>query len=281
MNEGLALTAASLLATLGNLATHYPKIKSNHAPLRPRREQALMVVALLLAGSGFFLQPGIVGYMLGGVAAILAVMFLVATATSDLPKKKLSVGVGAVAPDFTATDASGREFRLSDLRNRPVLLKFYRGFWCPYCIAELEQFNRYARDFEKLGVSLIAVSSDRVDELEPFARKHKWRIQLLADPTLAIHRLYNVQSRKFTPKRGPFRDLAIPTTILLDKEGRVLWLEQTSNFRVRPQARAPAARSPRLQQDQHRNCCSRTCRLNLPFAGSPISFISASPRSTC
>jgi peroxiredoxin len=246
MNEGLALTAASLLAAVGNLATHYPKIKSNHAPLRPRREQAMMLLALLLAGSGFALQPGIVGYLLGGVAAILAALFLVATATSDLPKKKLAVSVGAMAPDFAATDAAGREFRLSDQRSGPVLLKFYRGFWCPYCVAELEQLNRYAAEFEKIGVSLIAISSDRVDELEPFAGKHKWRIRLLADPTLAIHRQYNVQSRKFTPKRGPFRDLAIPTTILLDKEGRVLWLEQTTNFRVRPQADMVLAKAKAL-----------------------------------
>jgi peroxiredoxin len=170
----------------------------------------------------------------------------VATATSDLPKKKLAVSVGSVAPDFTAIDAGGRQFRLSDLRSRPVLLKFYRGFWCPYCVAELEQLNRYAAEFEKLGVSLIAVSSDRADELEPFARKHNWGIRLLADPELAIHRLYNVQSRKFTPKRGPFRDLAIPTTILLDKDGRVLWLEQTGNFRVRPQADMVLARAKAL-----------------------------------
>jgi peroxiredoxin len=246
MNEGLAITAVSVLVAIGNLATHYPKIKSNHAPLRPRREQAVMVLALLLAGAGLLSQPGIVGYLLGGVAIVLAFMFLLATATSGLPKKKTAVSVGATAPDFTATDANGREFRLSDLRGRPVLMKFYRGYWCPYCVAELEQLNRFASDFEKIGVSLIAVSSDRVDELEPFARKHKWQIRLLADPTLAIHQLYNVQSRKFAPRRGPFRDLAIPTTILIDKDDRVLWLEQSTNFRVRPQADTVLARAKAL-----------------------------------
>jgi peroxiredoxin len=59
---------------------------------------------------------------------------------------------------------------------------------------------------------------------------------LVADPGLAIHRLYNVQQRNFTPRRGPFRDLAIPTTILIDRDGRVRWLEQAVDFRVRPQA---------------------------------------------
>jgi peroxiredoxin len=253
MNEGLAITAVSLFVAVGNLATHYPKIKNNHAPLRPRREQAVMVLTLLLASAGFLLQPGIVGYLLGGVAVVLAFMFLVATATSGLPKKKLAVSVGATAPDFTATDANGREFRLSDLRGRPVLMKFYRGYWCPYCVGELEQLNRFASEFEKIGVSIIAVSSDRVDELEPFARKLKWHIRLLADPTLAIHQLYNVQSRKFAPRRGPFRDLAIPTSILLDKEGRVLWLEQTTNFRVRPQADLVLAKAKALLPDTASN----------------------------
>jgi peroxiredoxin len=249
MNEGLALAAASLLAVIGNLATHYPKIKNNHAPLRPRREQAVMALALLLAICGFLLQPGIAGYLLGGVAGILAFMFLLATATSGLPQRKPDVSVGTTAPDFVATDANGREFQLSDLHGQPVLMKFYRGYWCPYCVAELEQLNTSAHEFEKLGVSLVAVSSDRVDELAPFARKHKWRIQLIADPTLKIHRLYNVESRKFAPRRGPFRELAIPTTILLDKDGRVLWVEQTTNFRVRPQADMVLAKATALLQD--------------------------------
>jgi len=249
MYEGLALTVASLLAAAGNLATHYPKIKSNQTPLRPRREQAVMMLALLLAGGGLLLQPGIAGYLLGGGAIILALLFLLGTATSGLPEKKPAVSVGGIAPDFIATDANGHEFRLSGLRGRPVLMKFYRGYWCPYCVGELEQLNGFASEFEKLGMTLVAVSSDRVDELQPFLRKHKWRIQLLADPTLAVHRLYNVQSRKFAPRRGPFRDLAVPTTILIDKDGRVLWLAQTTNFRIRPQADMVLARAKALLPD--------------------------------
>lgn len=246
LNTGLLLTSASLAAAIGNLVVYYPKMMSNHATLRPRLEQAVMVLAVVLAVAGFVMQPGIAGYVLGGVALVPAGLFLLGTATSGLPDQKPTVGVGELAPDFASLDAEGRRFQLSDLRGTPVLLKFYRGFWCPYCVAELDQLNRFASDFETLGVKLVALSSDRVDELRPFERKHKWSIQLLADPALAVHRLYNVQFRKFTPRRGPFRDLAIPTTILIDRDGRVLWLEQTTDFRIRPQADMVLAKAKAL-----------------------------------
>lgn len=42
------------------------------------------------------------------------------------------------------------------------------------------------------------------NELYAFERKNDWAITLLADPDLTVHRLYSVQQRNFTPKRGPF-----------------------------------------------------------------------------
>ena len=235
MTTGLILAGLSLVTGAGTIATYSPKMRRNQATLRPRREQVLMVLTLLLAISAFFQHPGIVGYVIGVVAIVPAALFLLGTSTSGLPRLQPAASVGAIAPDFSAVDADGRAFRLSDLRGSPVLLKFFRGYWCPYCVAELKQLDESAKAFAALGIKLVALSSDRVDELRPFKQKHHWDITLLADPELVVHRQYRVEFRKFTPKRGPFRDLAIPTTILIDQDGRVLWLEQTSDFRVRPQ----------------------------------------------
>ena len=82
----------------------------------------------------------------------------------------------------------------------------------------------------------MAVSPDTNDELKQFQTRRNWDITLLADPEAEVIRLYGVQNRNFAPKRGPFRELAIPTTILIDSDGRVLWMEQTNDFRVRSQA---------------------------------------------
>jgi peroxiredoxin len=100
----------------------------------------------------------------------------------------------------------------------------------------LQRWNDCGRDFEALGVQLVAVSPDTCEDLEQLQRKRHWKITLLADPSSEIIRLYNLHNRKFSPKRGPFRELAIPTTVLIDAAGKVRWMEQTPDFRVRSQA---------------------------------------------
>ncbi len=45
------------------------------------------------------------------------------------------VAVGAMAPDFTLAKFGGGTVTLSSMRGKKnVVLIFYRGYWCPYCI---------------------------------------------------------------------------------------------------------------------------------------------------
>src|ERR1700744_2794290 len=47
--------------------------------------------------------------------------------------------VGAAAPEFALKDAAGRLVKSADLLAlRPLVIKFFRGRWCPYCMTELE-----------------------------------------------------------------------------------------------------------------------------------------------
>ena len=50
--------------------------------------------------------------------------------------------VGMKAPEFVLTDSTGRLVKSSDLLALgPVILNFFRGRWCPYCITELEAWR--------------------------------------------------------------------------------------------------------------------------------------------
>ena len=50
--------------------------------------------------------------------------------------------VGATAPEFALKDSNGRAVRSADLlATGPLVIKFFRGRWCPYCMTELEAWR--------------------------------------------------------------------------------------------------------------------------------------------
>ena len=68
--------------------------------------------------------------------------------------------VGATAPAFALEDAtSGRRVRSTDLLALgPLIVKFFRGRWCPYCITELEAWRDLLPRVRQLGALLVGIS---------------------------------------------------------------------------------------------------------------------------
>jgi peroxiredoxin len=94
-------------------------------------------------------------------------------------------------------------------------------------------------EFDTLGVRMLAISPDNVKEAAGMQRKGL-SIPLLTDEALSVTDLYGLRHQKGfagTPgKRGMMRPLAIPTTILIDAEGVVRWVDRSADFRVRSDA---------------------------------------------
>jgi thiol-disulfide isomerase/thioredoxin len=66
---------------------------------------------------------------------------------------------GARAPKFALPDARGGLVRSADLlAQRPLVLTFYRGIWCPYCNMDLQAIEAAANEIRVLGASLVAIS---------------------------------------------------------------------------------------------------------------------------
>ncbi len=178
---GVPLAALAMIVIGGALLSYVAKMRRNRSDLRPVNEQLAAAAAILLATAAFFQQPGILGALIAVVAIVPAGLFLVAIYTSREPAQPPNMHIGELAPDFAGVAADGTPFRLSALRGQPVLLKFFRGLWCPYCIAELKELAALAPNFEALGVKLVAVSSDSPVEIARFDARRRWPIALVAD----------------------------------------------------------------------------------------------------
>ena len=55
---------------------------------------------------------------------------------------------------------------LRDYRGKATLLVFYLGYGCLHCAEQLQALAPQARQFEEAGISLVAISTDDLDDLD-------------------------------------------------------------------------------------------------------------------
>lgn len=68
---------------------------------------------------------------------------------------------GVAAPSFTARNADGSEFVFDPgALERPAMLIFYRGGWCPYCNRHLAELRHVVPELEERGMDVYFLSAD-------------------------------------------------------------------------------------------------------------------------
>lgn len=104
----------------------------------------------------------------------------------------------------------------------------------------MQRWQALGPEFAALGVQLVAISPDTPAEVALMQeREGLHHITLLSDEALAVAQLYNLMHENALtdyPKRKLRRALMIPTTLLIGADGRVKWLEQTDDYRIREDA---------------------------------------------
>jgi len=122
---------------------------------------------------------------------------------------------GAEAPDFTVSDLSGAERRLSDYRGRVVLVNIW-ATWCAPCRDEMPSMQRLyealeGTDFEILAVSIDARAGENDEggrpggDLRAFADELGLTFPILHDPAGTIQRTYQTTG--------------VPETFLVGRDG--------------------------------------------------------------
>jgi len=201
---------------------------------------------LLLAGAGFVIavwqqvveqQSGWVPTAVAGFAALVFVVYVFwYSRFGRLASGHLSVG--NVLPDFELPDANGALFNSDSLAGAPAVVMFYRGNWCPFCVAQIgELVDRY-KDLEALGTNVVLISSQSDVDTQNLARKYAVPINFLVDKNNQLADRLDIAAKNVVPIGLPgdfVADAAMPTLIVANANGTIVFSDQTDNYRVRPE----------------------------------------------
>lgn len=154
-------------------------------------------------------------FVLGALALVIAVSAVFVPRPSSTPTKAPGhnqpaevVSVHPVAPDFTLTDLTGREVKLSDLKGQVVIVDFW-ATWCGPCRFETPWLVELRDRYHKQGVEVIGISLDDgdVDAVKEFAKEFKISYPLV------------MGTQRVTEDYGPIS--AVPTMFIVDRQGLV------------------------------------------------------------
>jgi peroxiredoxin len=152
---------------------------------------------------------------------------------------------GKQAPEAVFSDAEGKPVALADLLEKgPVVLIFYRGGWCPYCVKQLKAFEDQRESIEAAGGRIVAVSTELPEFTAKTREKNKLGFEVLSDPGAKASRAFGVAwaNARYGPGLAKYQgndkgEIPLGVTYVIDPEGTIRWayLEDDYKKRATPQ----------------------------------------------
>jgi peroxiredoxin len=104
-------------------------------------------------------------------------------------------------------DLSGKEWKLSGLRGKVVLVNFW-ATWCPPCRKEIPDLGALYAQFRKRGLVILAISDEEAGKVAGFAKVQDMKYPILLDTGHQVNELFGVEG--------------IPKSFVYDRDGKIV-----------------------------------------------------------
>ena len=132
-------------------------------------------------------------------------------------QQKLSPG--DTAPEFTLTDADGKQVSLADYRGKSVVVYFYPAASTPGCTKEACDFRDSLGELNDAGFEVLGISPDKPEKLAAFRDEQQLSFPLLSDPDKEVMTAWGAFGEK--KNYGKVVQGVIRSTFVVDPEGRI------------------------------------------------------------
>ena len=202
-----------------------------HAVLGAGIAGTLLSVVL---GGGLAPAPTLMAGTIGVVGTLLYVYWYSRFTVPD----DAALRAGAMLPAFTLVE-DGREVASGALLEKPALWIFYRGNWCPLCVAQVREISAQYRELARRGVEVFLVSPQPEANTAALAAKCDAPMRFMTDRGNRAATVLGILEKAGVPAGmqifGYDSDVPRPTVFITAKGGSVLYCDLSENYRIRPE----------------------------------------------
>lgn len=112
-----------------------------------------------------------------------------------------------IAPDFELETLDGTKIKLSDMRDKNVLLNFW-ATWCGYCVLEMPDLQKLQEAYKDDLLILTVNVGESKEEVEQFMKDNNLNLTVVLDEKMDVANSYGIRS--------------YPTTLAINKNGEVV-----------------------------------------------------------
>ena len=147
------------------------------------------------------------------------------------------IALGATLPSFELYDGDGN--LVAPTPGKHGLYMFIRGNWCPLCMAQVKEIASDYRELEARGVEIFLISRQPAANTRSLARRFDVPIRFCVDDEGELARRLGIEHIGGVPflmdTLGYDSDSVLPTIVITDPSRKIIFVDLTDNYRVRPE----------------------------------------------
>ena len=160
------------------------------------------------------------------------------------------LGVGdQLPPHLFPLTKNSKPLNLSKaIHERPTVLIFYRGGWCPFCNLQMGQLQAIQGKLKSMGYQMLAISADNPAHIRQSIKKHHLSYTLLSDHKMATsiafglafkvsdvilqqYKTYHINLDQASGDKSHI--LPVPAAYVFNRQGRIVFAYSNPNYKVR------------------------------------------------
>lgn len=179
--------------------------------------------------------------------------------------------VGAEIPELTLRNSKGDPVDLNAvISNKPTVLLFYRGGWCPVCNMQLSGIKTIESELVRLGYQFIGISADRPEKIRNTIKKHDQKYLLLSDNKMTGAKAFGIAFKVDEKTLNKYKEygidledasgethhiLPVPAVFVIGTDGIIKFEYINPDYRVRldPEVLLAAAKAVKRSNNKKHN----------------------------